>query len=373
MVDILRTDFVPSVYVLCGYRTQELVAGMAVSNHTVAGTYSVAHQTIALINEMLDWSSMAPVVAYDVIGVLENSLGKIAESLRSQVHATVGQRSDRPDQSDRSDHASHASQPYALRMARDPKISHLMAQEPIATLVGGPEWFACRDAAAVDSFLTSAMASGFALGKHVVSDELFKVFMDLIPVESESLLLQSNNAGAIKTVVSIAVIGQTAERIANGMYEAISAFSEKTRNTVSGPGGARPATTEAGNSSKNAPRFIGLVDVANRYRAVSGLCTRILRIEAMLTTVYAMQRLVLISGTGDEHEHADLERDVALLAPKLASMDDVLANHLPQSLRQYVFGSLQVFLERVAAAVKDEERAGRALAVIMPVVSRFAA
>ena len=74
-----------------------------------------------------------------------------------------------------------------------------------------------------------------------------------------------------------------------------------------------------------------------------------------------------------DDDPAALEPDAPPLAPKLPPRDDVLANHLPQSLRQYVFGSLQVFLERVAAAVKDEERAGRALAVIMPVVSRFAA
>ena len=365
LVDILRSDFVPSVYIECGHRTQELVACMGVSTGSVGVTYSVAQNTVELIKDMLDWSSMASVVAYDVIGVLENSLGKIAESLRAHVYA-AGER---------------AHQLEALRMARDPKISHLMAREPIATLVGGPEWFACRDAmdaALTDSFLTSAMASGFALGKHVIPDELFKYFTDRVLIDRSSLVLQGNSTTGMTCVVQMAAIGQAAERIANGMYEAVGAFSEKTRGKQAASFGEGTYDDLDQTIAGQPVKFIGLVDVANRYRAVSGLCTRTLRIEAMLTVAHAMQRLMLAPDArgkddeeGDNPDAANLSAEVALVAPKLASMDDVLAHHLPLSLRQYIFGSLEAFLAKISEHVAsrgDPETARRVLAVIEPVL-----
>ena len=372
LVDILRTDFIPSVYVECGRRNEAVATGMAGSSHkhTVA-SYLVAQHTIDLIKDMFEWCEMAPVIMCDLIGILENSLGKIAESLRSQA-CSVGARAcgvGSVDGMDPPDGDSHPLQ--AVQMARDPKISHAMAQEPIATLVGGPEWFVCRDTtAAMDSFLTSAIASGFALGRQVLPDELVNCFVDIMPVERCSLLLLSKNAGAIKTVASIAVIGQTAERIANGMYESVAVFSERLHGRSKDHRGTRAVMTGQG------PKFVGLVDVANRFRAVAGLCTRTLRIEAMLTVTFAMRSLMDASVTKRDDSSGssttdggkidvahDIERDVALVTPKLATMDEVLSNHLPLALRQYIFGSLQTFVGKAVAKMEGTDDEHLALAV----------
>ena len=383
LIDILRTDFIPSVYVECGQRSQAVVTGMAGSTrgHAVT-TYVVAQHTVDLIKDMFDWCAKAPVIAYDLIGILENSLGKIAESLQSQA-CNVGAQGGVDERSARAmDTPSRdIERIQAIYMSRDPKLSHMMAQEPIATLVGGPEWFVCRDTATMDSFLTSAIASGFALGKQVVPDDLVKCFVDQMPIERSKLLLQNNNVAAIKSIISIAIIGQTAELIANGIYESVGTFSEKTHGRDRESRGGRGAATGQG------PKFIGLVDVANRFRAVSGLCTRALRLEAMLAIVFAMQPALIISmnnrdtmGANDtavDEEMANileaLEGDMALVAPKLATMDEVLSHHLPISLRQYIFGTLQTFLEKTSSRIRgaSNENAhamARALAVVEPVI-----
>ena len=385
LVDILRTDFIPSVYVECSHRNEAVATGMAGSSHkhTVA-SYLVAQHTIDLVKDMFEWCEKAPVIMCDLIGILENSLGKIAESLQSQA-CSVGAHGGAPGSVGTTDAPGRDARPLqAVQMARDPKVSHMMAQEPIATLVGGPEWFVCRDTTAtMDSFLTSAIASGFALGRQVLPEELVKCFVDLLPVERSSLILLSNNGGAIKSLISIAVIGQTAELIANGMYEAVGVFSERTHRRNKDERGTRGTATVQG------PKFVGLVDVANRFRAVAGLCARLLRIEAMLTVTFAMRFLLddasMIkpedtSGTsatdgGTVDVPHDVQRDVALVAPKLATMDEVLSNHLPISLRQYIFGSLQNFVGKAVAQMKgadDDRRAAvvaRALAeAIEPVI-----
>ena len=174
-----------------------------------------------------------------------------------------------------------------------------------------------------------------------------------------------------------------AELIANGMYEAVGVFSERTHRRNKDERGTRGTATVQG------PKFVGLVDVANRFRAVAGLCARLLRIEAMLTVTFAMRFLLddasMIkpedtSGTsatdgGTVDVPHDVQRDVALVAPKLATMDEVLSNHLPISLRQYIFGSLQNFVGKAVAQMKgadDDRRAAvvaRALAeAIEPVI-----
>lgn len=367
LVDILRTDFIPSVYTECSHRNEVVATWRAGSSHKhAAASYLVAQHTIDLIKDVFEWCEKAPVIMCDLIGIVENSLGKIAESLRSQA-CSVGARAGAMDPS-----GGEAHPLQAVRMARDPKISHMMAQEPIATLVGGPEWFVCRDTTAtMDSFLTSAIASSFALGRQVLPDELVKCFVSLMPVEQSSLILLSNSAGAIKSVASIAAVGQTAELIANGIYESVGVFSERMHGRSKENRGSR--TTVTGQS----PKFVGLIDVANRFRAVAGLCARTLRIEAMLTVAFAMTSLLdtpdinpddrpetpATTPGGRRDVPRAIERDVALVAPKLATMDEVLSNHLPLSLRQYIFGSLQTFVGKAAAQMGEGADDDRAQAV----------
>jgi hypothetical protein len=125
------------------------------------------------------------------------------------------------------------------------------------------------------------------------------------------------------------------------------------------------------------PKFVGLIDVANRFRAVAGLCARTLRIEAMLTVAFAMTSLLdtpdinpddrpetpATTPGGRRDVPRAIERDVALVAPKLATMDEVLSNHLPLSLRQYIFGSLQTFAGKAAVQMGEGADDDRAQAV----------
>jgi hypothetical protein len=305
LVDILQTDFVPRVCLECGHRTQEIIASLVTSArmHTVSA-HSVVENTVQLIHDLLEWSFQASVVAYDIVGVLENSLGKISDSLRSHACSIEGSK-------------------ICVEMATDPRVSHLMAQEPIALLLGGPDWFACRDTPAIDSFLSSAIASGFAVGQNILPCELLECFTSIVPLDDARLILQSNNPKGIKSAVSLAVLGSTAERISSSIHDNIAALSKKVKNL--------------GMDDAN-PKFVGLIDVAARYRAVSGLCTRILRTETLLVALYAIQNLLL-------RESSD---SIAVMATQLASMDELLAKHLPQRLREYIFSSLPRFCGEVA-------------------------
>lgn len=315
IVDVLRTDFVPCVYAECGHKTQSLIASMTMSLQSFTGTYRIAENTVELVRDALKWASMAAVVAPNITGVLENSLGKIVESLQSQIH-------------------SIAADSLGLKMAQDTNLTHLMAQEPIAGMLGGPEWFASISSTVMDSFLSSAIVSGFAQGKEIFSKETLKFFMDARPIEKGGLILQSNSA--MRSIISIAFIGQTAELISDGIYKIVDTFSSSlskdSRNVEEVP-----------DSSMDRGLTAGLANIANQYRSISGLCTRILRIEATLHVLYAMQEIVDVSTPS-----SIFESRIAQMAPKLASMDEVLVNHLPAARREYIFAPLSGFCMKAA-------------------------
>ena len=315
IVDALRSDFMPSVYADCGHKTQSLIAGMTMSLQSHMGTYKIAENAVDLVRDALKWASMASVVAPNITGVLENSLGKVVESLQSQIQ-------------------SIASGSLGLKMAQDTKITHLMAQEPIAGMLGGPEWFAAVSTTAMDSFLSSAIVSGFAQGKDVLSKEFLKVFMDARPIEKGSLILQSNSA--MRSITSVAYIGQTAELISEGIYRVLDTFSRLSAKSDKSP-------EEFSDSAIDRGLTAGLSNIANQYRSISGLCTRLLRIESMLHVLYAMQEIVDVSTPS-----SIFESRIAQMAPKLASMDEVLANHVPAIRREYIFAPLSGFCLKIA-------------------------
>eukprot|EP00889_Picochlorum_renovo_P004784 jgi/Picre1/31814/NNA_007163.t1 len=66
IVEILRSDFVPSVYANCGHRTQELLSGLdniltyaRIHDTKSASILPAAETTVNLIGDMLKWSSLA--------------------------------------------------------------------------------------------------------------------------------------------------------------------------------------------------------------------------------------------------------------------------------------------------------------------------
>ena len=313
IVDILRTDFVPTVYAECGHRTQGIIANMAFSSKSHAEIFAIAEKTVQLIRDLLSWSSMASVVAPNITGVLENSLGKLVESLLSHA-VTLSKNS------------------IAIKMAQDADMIHIMAQEPISMLLGGPEWFAVDSASPGDSLLTSAVASRFALGKNVLPKQMIKNILALRPLDKSSLILQSNVD--MKSIVSLALIAQSAELIANGIVETVAIFSQKPQSSTQPSMDRFTSVERKGIDGRLAT---GLVHIADRYRAASGFCIRALRIEASLHILYSVQDIANIS-TPDEIN--TFEARIALMAPKLASMDEVLGSHLSPPQREYILASL---------------------------------
>lgn len=324
IVDILRTDFVPNAYAECGHRTQAIIANTTMNLQYHTGTYTIANNTVCLVRDALKWASMASVIAPNVMGVLENSLGKVVESLYSQINCI-------------------ASGSLALKMAHNTNVTHLMAQEPIAAMLGGPEWFVTISTPSMDSFLTSAIVSGFALGKEVWPKEMVQIFMDLRRLEKSSLILQNN--AAMKSIVSIAYIGQNAELISDGIQKIVGSFSG-TSNTDRTCTQMRPDETDI---QVDRGLRSGLSNIGDRCRSLSGLCTRILRIEAILHVLYAIQDIVDVSSTS-----SIFESRIAQMAPKLASMDEVLTNHLPAVRREYIFAPLSGFCMKAAIFIAKE-------------------
>lgn len=321
IIDVLRTDFVPNMYAECGHKTQALIASMTMTLQSHTGTYTVAGNTVNLVRDALKWASMAPVVAPNITGVLENSLGKAVESLQAQIH-------------------SLASGGLALTMAQDTNIIRLMAQEPIAGILGGPEWFVAVSTT-MDSFLSSAIMSGFSQGREIWSKDLLKIFMEMRPLEKGSLVLQNNSA--MRSIVSIAFIGQTAELISDGIYKLLESFGEASNTNENYIGkDDKYKSVEKGLTT-------GLLNIADQYRSVSGLCTRLLRIEAALHVLYAMQEIIYVSSAD-----SIFESRIAQMAPKLASMDEVLTNHLPASRREYIFAPLSGFCMKAAVYLHKE-------------------
>ncbi|KAI8101907.1 hypothetical protein M9434_006969 [Picochlorum sp. BPE23] len=332
IVEILRSDFVPSVYANCGHRTQELLSGLdniltyaRIHDTKSASILPAAETTVNLIGDMLKWSSLASIVAPNITGVLGNCLGKIVDSLQS--------------------HANGVCQDsLAFRLSQDVNVVHLMAQEPIATLVGGPEWFASAKSDAMESFLTSAIATGFAQGKTALPKSLVDAFLNARPLLKESLILQQT--ADMKSIVSIALLGNSADYIADGIYETVGSFVHTiSPGKISGDISKTTTDVSSGNRqgdvSIDHELVVGLLHIADRFRSISGMCTRTLRIEAMLHVLYAMQDIFNPS-------QKVFDERIAMMAPKLASMDEVLAGYLLPTRREYIFAPLPGFCMKLA-------------------------
>lgn len=333
IVEILRSDFVPSVYANCGHRTQELLSGLdniptytRVQDTKSASILPAAEATVELIRDMLQWSSLASIVAPNITGVLGNCLGKIVDSLESHANGVSEDR-------------------LAFKLSQDVSLVHLMAQEPIATLVGGPEWFAGAKSDAMESFLTSAITSAFAQGKTVLPKAMVDIFLHARPLSKASLILQQNSD--MKSIVSIALLGNSADYIADGIYETVGSFvqivspvknsGDKFRSSdVPSSLGNRQSDT-----SIDHELVVGLLHIADRFRSISGMCARTLRIEAMLHMLYAMQDIFNPS-------QKVFDERIAMMAPKLASMDEVLAGYLLPTRREFIFAPLPGFCMKLA-------------------------
>lgn len=333
IVEVLRSDFVPSVYANCGHRTQELLSGLdniptyaRVHDTKSASILPAAETTVSLIRDMLQWASLASIVAPNITGVLGNCLGKIVDSLQSHANGVC-------------------KDSLAFSLSQDVNVVHLMAQEPIATLVGGPEWFASAKSDAMESFLTSAIASGFAQGKAALPKALLDIFLNARPLLKESLILQQT--ADMKSIVSIALLGNSAEYIADGIYETVGSFVQtvspgkifgdkvKTSNALASSG------SRQSDMSIDHELVVGILHIADRFRSISGMCTRTLRIETMLHVLYAMQDIV------NPSQKVFNER-IAMMAPKLASMDEVLTGYLLPTRREYIFAPLPGFCMKLA-------------------------
>lgn len=319
LMEILQMDFLPSIFVECQRQTKILVDGtdaLKLQGHVQHNRGSnspailpVAEESVKMAQNVLKWAAMIPAMSVDLIGVLENALGRVVESLQSKIK-TIGGKS------------------LAMELSGNTNMIRIMAQEPIAKLLGGPEYFdGGMNTGAMGSFLSSAILSNFSSGRVVLSDEIMSQCLSQMPIDKKALILQENSD--MKKLVLIASIGESADYISDNILAYANSLDFRSDDI----------------KDKRSPKdtFAGLMHLSHRFRSITGFCIRCLRGEAMMHVLYAMQSIVHVS-----RYRADFETKMSLMAPKLASMDELLAKYTSAQRRTYIFGTLSGFCMKLA-------------------------
>jgi len=343
IVDALRIEFLPSIYLECQRRTSQMLGStdafrpesrlsqMSPQDLSLA-VLPIAQETGVMLQDMLKCLSMVPFLAPDLAGILENALGKVIDSLQAAVK-------------------NACNEGIAYTLSQDAKLARLMACEPIASLLGGPEAYAASN---LGTFLSSAIASGFSSGESTLPEEMVQLFLNLRPLKKEQMTLRSNSD--MRRIILLACIGESADHIGSSIQSAAKNFAlDGTRqnrknlphqNTRDKSSIDRQSSFESGGSVNCTT---GLLHLANKFRSIAGTCIRCLRIETMLHVMYAFQTITEIS----EKAH-NFEKNIASMSPKLTSMDDALLSYLPVHRREYVFAAIPGFCGKVAMKLLPE-------------------
>ena len=337
IVDTLRMEFLPNIYLECQRRTSQMLGGTDAfrpesrlsqmsPQELSPAILPIAQETSMILQDMLKWLSMVPFLAPDLAGILENALGKVIDSLQAAVKKAC-------------------SDGLAYNLSQDAKLARSMACEPIASLLGGPEAYAASN---LGTFLSSAIVSGFSSGDATLPEEMIQLFLNLRPLKKDKTILRSNSD--MKRLILLACIGESADHIANSVQSVAQNFGSDAlkqqrknpsyQNTMDQNSVGHSNTSESGGVGNCTA---GLLHLANKFRSIAGTCIRCLRIEAMLHALYALQTLTQVG----ERSH-DFEKAVASMSPKLTSMDDALISYLPVQRREYVFAAIPGFCAKIA-------------------------
>lgn len=127
----------------------------------------------------------------------------------------------------------------------------------------------------------------------------------------------------------------------------------------------------------------GLAHLADRYRALAGLCVRALRLDLLLLTVHHMQQLPRSSYVcASEEEAKEVDECVAALARLVGRLEEGLEPYLPPHKLAYCFGCLAPAAARMAIWLLPDipalnhlgvQRMCRMLASLQPALAGVAA
>lgn len=380
----LRMEFLPAVYVSSRARSRALLEGgdALTPRLRLRGAYTpgaavlpAASGAVRMAEELLGWATSVPPFAPNLAGVLENILGQVLEAFQAQANAAFGSA-------------------LAGRLAEDVAAVQIMAKEPTAPLLGPPVAFnVAKEADAMDSFVSSAIAAGFGARERSLPRDLVARVLAYKPVQAGALLYTNGDATRLTALASLA---DSADYIADAIHAsaAAAAFPAAAKTDGQSSPGSSGTPTRVGEvwlrhlggllrgpERREMDRGYaeGLAHAADRFRSLAGLCIRALRLELMLLAVFHLQSLPQLAAGGERATGA--EDHVASLARAVAQLSEALGAYLPMERRLYVFASLPPAVMQIAVSMLPDfttidtatvTRVCRLLSALQPVLAASA-
>ncbi|KAL4452048.1 hypothetical protein ABPG75_007710 [Micractinium tetrahymenae] len=347
--------------------------------------------TERMVEELLGWAALVPPFATHLTGVVENVLGRVVDAFEAHVALTVGRGA-------------------AGRWAEFVPMAQLMAKEPAAALLGSPvAFFVGRNTEAMESFVSSAIAAGFGANDEQVEVEILQKLFQERPIPAHTLL---SGTGDVGRLVSLAALSDSLDYVAEVVHRCtagpgsssatggrggqqegsgagggsaggapgVALGRRSERLSSDGSGASTPLAAEASQQSAPAAAALavaqgptwqqqlgsrlrawrkaggeagslteGLAHLADRYRALAGMCVRALRLDLLLLTLHHMQQLPRSSYVcASEEEAREVDECVAALARLVGRLEEGLEPYLPPHKRAYCFGCLAPAAARFA-------------------------
>ncbi|KAK9811074.1 hypothetical protein WJX73_000162 [Symbiochloris irregularis] len=355
--------FLPDVYVHFRGQCTRLLEGsdsFKAPARARGGVYSPSTRPLVgvckgvkgMVAELLHTAHQMPLFETNLIGMVENVLGRVLDAFSMRVNEALGNSACRT-------------------CADDPALSALMARERSAPQLGEPvAFFAGRNPEGVDNFVTGVIKAGFGTGGEDTTAAVLEKLTQSKWVVGEQLL--SRTGGTMNRPVALASLADSCSYLADDIH----AHIKSTKGPKSpGPGGSSsseaassPTADKQGGSrwrgSDSEHLFRGLNHLADQYKALAGMAIRALRLDAHLTLLYYLSRLPRGQWAPGTDNPSDVEDCLGALSRSYAQSEEDLGCALSPSKRSYVFGGLATaaatFCIWLLSDIREMDRAGAA-------------
>ncbi|GAX74536.1 hypothetical protein CEUSTIGMA_g1985.t1 [Chlamydomonas eustigma] len=323
-----------------------------------------ARFTERMLIDLCGWSEAMSAFEEPFLGLAENVLSKALDTFTSVL-----------------ENLSCESRSWAL--ASRPDVSHAMALEPDAMMLGrgavsfyvpsglagevgwNPQDFYAELNTGGRPLLVHTHArwggdsrpGGLGKGGQASQAELLRMLFKEYPIPGDQLLYGTGPAASSARLVRLAALGEAMDYVAEAIVRLI--------------GHARGGLTEG-----ELPEGVTLL--VERYRAVSGLCARMIRLELQLQVVHLLHPLGRASHLCEGDEAKEVHPCIGNLIRVMGRLAEEILPHLSHSRASYVLSGVAPAAARVVMWSLEDvhemnalgvERMVRTLAVLQPALS----
>eukprot|EP00210_Caulerpa_lentillifera_P003256 g3108.t1 len=295
-----------------------------------------------MVTEVMSWLICMPQFASSLTGVIENILGRVHEAFANNVNQIL-------------------SESTSGKLATNQELAFLMMLESDAELISGKymnsllseiffsplsdpaQFYVVGPGESVDHSSSPPTFPAGSMESDLAETEVIKAAANERAIPLESIIARPGN---FWKMVQLAALSDTLDFVAHCIAEIAFNHPEIANSPSSNSETVKTSQKQRRNSRKSSSNLqldglsTSLAMLIDRYRSLSGICIRCMRLEMITLCIHHLSELSEISHLCDEEEQKEIPAFIGALIKNAARAQEEITPHLSQRKIQYILNIL---------------------------------